>query len=89
MNSRVFAVDLIGKPSYQSIWIFRTNGLNEGARLRQYRSTPDRLIRVLRAMVGTATRTRTRIRERDGHACWSLPEVVAQQDAARAALQAS
>jgi len=89
MKSRIFAVDLIRKPSYQSIWIYRCRGRDDGAGLRQYRLTTDRLIRVLRAMVNAATTTRTKIRERDEHTAWTMPEVVAQQDAARAALQAS
>jgi hypothetical protein len=86
MNARVFAVDLIRKPSYESIWIFRTNGRADGARLRQYRLTSDRLILVLRAMMRTAATRQTRIRTTDGHDSWSIPIVVEEQDAARAAL---
>ena len=89
MKSRVFAVDIIRKPSYNSIWIYRCNRRDDGARLRQYRMTTDRAVRVLRGMVTCATTTRTTIRERDGHVSWTMPAVVSEQDTARASLKTS
>jgi len=89
MKSKVFSIDIIRKPNYQQIWIYRTNGLSNGGGLRMYSLTLDRLVRVLRAMVNTSAKIRCNTYTGKNTESWYISGVVEEMQAARAALAGS
>lgn len=89
MKSKVFSVDLYNAPEYQSIGIYRTNGMPNGGKLRTYLATSPRLIRLLRAMVNASTRVPCCTYEGQRTSIWTINGVVSQMREARSALDAS
>jgi len=87
MKSKVFSIDIVRKPNYQQIWIYRTNGTDHGGGLRFYNLTTSRLIRLLRAMVNVSTHERCVVYDGGPVPEWTRLGVVEEMYAAEAAIE--
>lgn len=89
MKSRVFSLDLINKPDYHRLLVYRTNGTGRGGGVRFYRLTVSRLIRLLRAMCTVSTGSECKTWMTGDSASWCILGVVEEMQAAQAALAAA
>ena len=72
MQNRVFAVSIDSSKTTPHIAIYRTDGTATGGGMRTYSLTVDRLTRLLRAMVTTASAEKVIIADRRGWVNWLL-----------------
>jgi len=72
VQNRVFAVSIDSGKQNPYISVYRTDGTQTGGGMKTYTLTVDRLIRLLRAMVTTASAEKVTIYDRNGWVNWML-----------------
>jgi hypothetical protein len=79
VQNRVFAVSIDSGKQNPYIAVYRTDGSQTGSGVKRYTVTVDRLIRLLRAMVTTASAEEVTIYDQNGWVNWMLHGRIAAQ----------